>query len=239
MAYLFIDTRASLTGTFKAAVKGAVKSKYALALTNGEKKCSIPLRTDGVPEVFPLTLGDGWYVAQLEENIIANRYRVIQTVGFNVKLIDQRMPWISPSRFVPFEHGSKITELAKALCEGKSTETEKYKAITGYVKGHFVYDHAKAARTRYDYYTIEPDVDRVVDTGFGVCVDLASAVVAMLRSQGIVSKLVYGYIGEGLRKKYHAWTVSIVDGRERMYDPTTDAGCPSYLNVKHTPDKIF
>lgn len=239
MAYLYIDTRASLTGVFTAAVKGAVKSKYALALTNGEKKCGIPLRTDGVPEVFPLTLGDGWYVAQLEENIIANRYRVIQTVGFNVTLIDPRMPWLSPSRFVPFEHGSKITELAKALCEGKVTETEKYKTITGYVKGHFIYDHVKASKTRYDNVTIEPDIDRVVDTGFGVCVDLASAVVAMLRSQGIVSKLVYGYVGSGLKRRYHAWTVSIVDGRERMYDPTADAGDSSMKNVKHVPDKIY
>ena len=63
-----------------------------------------------------------------------------------------------------------------------------------------------------------PDIDGTVRKKMGICQDLSAVVVAMLRSQGIPSKLVIGYAD----KKYHAWTKNKIDGKWVLYDPTVD-----------------
>lgn len=41
-------------------------------------------------------------------------------------------------------------------------------------------------------YTIDPD--RTMDRGRGICIDFASLTAAMLRSQGVPARLVFGYM---------------------------------------------
>ena len=46
-----------------------------------------------------------------------------------------------------------------------------------------------------------PNIDDTMASGKGICFDYASLMAAMLRSQGIPTKLVVGYSGAA----YHAW----------------------------------
>jgi hypothetical protein len=55
-----------------------------------------------------------------------------------------------------------------------------------------------------------PDVDVVYDTEKGICFDYASLMAAMLRSQGIPTKLVMGYVAPN--NTYHAWNEVYIAG---------------------------
>ncbi|MBX2823440.1 MAG: DUF3488 and transglutaminase-like domain-containing protein [Gammaproteobacteria bacterium] len=86
------------------------------------------------------------------------------------------------------------------------------------------------------HYTLQPDLlgDRPVDeflflTRKGFCEHYASAFVHLLRSAGIPSRIVTGYLGGEMNEDYmivrqsdaHAWTEAWVDGRWHRFDPTS------------------
>ena len=56
-----------------------------------------------------------------------------------------------------------------------------------------------------------PNVDQVVADKKGICFDYASVMAAMLRSQGIPTKLVTGYVAPN--NAYHAWNEVWVEGK--------------------------
>ena len=62
----------------------------------------------------------------------------------------------------------------------------------------------KANNVQYGYV---PDPDQTLNDKTGICFDYASLTCAMLRSQGIPTKLEVGYVGE----VYHAWISCYVD----------------------------
>ena len=66
------------------------------------------------------------------------------------------------------------------------------------------YDKEKANNVQYGYV---PDPDQTLNDKTGICFDYASLTCAMLRSQGIPTKLEVGYVGE----VYHAWISCYVD----------------------------
>ena len=75
---------------------------------------------------------------------------------------------------------------------------EKLSAIYLFVISHIEYDKELADNVHSGYI---PDVDSVMEKGKGICFDYASLLAAMLRSQGVPTKLVIGYTGDA----YHAW----------------------------------
>ena len=88
------------------------------------------------------------------------------------------------------------------------------------------YDYNKAATVQSGYL---PDLDQVLAEKKGICFDYAAVMTAMLRSQGIPTRLVVGYAGD----VYHAWINTFIpqtgwiegviyfDGETwKMMDPT-------------------
>ena len=76
------------------------------------------------------------------------------------------------------------------------------KAIYDYVCGAIKYDTAKATSVSSGYL---PDPDETLRTGKGICFDYASLAAAMLRSQGIPTKIIFGYVAPD--NLYHAWNM--------------------------------
>ena len=70
--------------------------------------------------------------------------------------------------------------------------------VYDYVTGNIVYDTELAANVPLGYI---PDIDSTLERGKGICFDYASLMTALLRTQGIPTKLVVGYSGTA----YHAW----------------------------------
>ena len=91
---------------------------------------------------------------------------------------------------------SKAAELIQAA--GAKTDLEKVAAVYHYAVDNIAYDYDLAKTVPSGYL---PDVDKVLESGKGICFDYAAVMSAMLRSQNIPCKLVIGYAG----KVYHAW----------------------------------
>jgi hypothetical protein len=64
------------------------------------------------------------------------------------------------------------------------------------------YDDYKASTVKSGYL---PDPDETMRTGKGICFDYASLAAAMLRSQGVPCKLIFGYVSPN--DLYHAWNM--------------------------------
>ena len=70
--------------------------------------------------------------------------------------------------------------------------------IYNYIKDNIIYDYEKASSVESGYL---PDVDVILANKKGICLDYASLMVSMLRSQGIPARIDVGYVDGA----YHAW----------------------------------
>ena len=77
-------------------------------------------------------------------------------------------------------------------------------AVYTYVTTHITYDYEKAQTVQSGYL---PDIDGTLASGKGICLDFASLMVSMLRSQNIPTRMEVGYAGQA----YHAWLSAYID----------------------------
>ena len=152
----------------------------------------------GSLEVLPLTGGTGHYSVTILENAFDNIYAVACTVELDAEVEDEFLPYLYPNQYVWYTSGSKACALGRELSEKSSDDLSYVQNVYEYVTENIVYDHELAANVPVDYL---PDVDRTIETGKGICLDYASLMTALLRSQGIPTKLVVGWSGT----QYHAW----------------------------------
>ena len=164
-------------------------------------------------EVFPLSAGNGTYQLGIYENIDGNQYAAILSEQFDAQITNEMGPFLYPNQYINYTPENQAVLKAEELCAGQETGREKYKVITEYVTHAFVYDFVRAVTTRGDGV---PDVDYCFNKGMGICLDLASTSVCMLRTQGVPAKLVIG----NANGQYHAWVQATVDGEEKIFDPT-------------------
>jgi hypothetical protein len=152
----------------------------------------------GQYETFPLSEGDGTYHLEVLENAYDNMYALAFSQDVDVKLADEFKPFLYPNQYVWFESSSKAVDLAYELSEQSSDDLDFVGKVYAYVTTNITYDTAKAEEVLIDYL---PDIDEVLASGTGICFDYASLMAAMLRCQGIPTKLEVGYSGTA----YHSW----------------------------------
>ena len=184
------------------------------------------LMRNGEFEVFPLSSGNGTYEIGVFKQVDGTRYSQELSMTIDVVLTNEFAPFLRPNQFVDFDQESAVVRKAAELVAGKTEFMDKVAAIYHFVITNIVYDVHLAETVESDYL---PDVDRILETGMGICFDYAALMAAMLRSQGIPTKLVIGYTGD----VYHAWisvfsveegwldNAIFFDGNEwRLVDPT-------------------
>jgi len=184
------------------------------------------LKQNGDWEVYPLSDGNGSYTIGVFEQIEGSKYATANSVTFSVTLKDEFAPFLRPNQYVNFTKESKVVTKAAELVKGKTDMMDKVAAVYEFVIKNFTYDQAKARTVQSGYL---PDVDAILASGKGICFDYAAVMAAMLRSQGIPTKLIVGYAGTA----YHAWisvyspesgwvsNVIFFDGKEwKLMDPT-------------------
>jgi hypothetical protein len=69
---------------------------------------------------------------------------------------------------------------------------------------NITYDHEEAETVQSGYI---PDVDEVLATRTGICLDYAALMTTMLRSQRIPTRMEIGYAGTA----YHAWLSTYIE----------------------------
>jgi transglutaminase-like putative cysteine protease len=164
----------------------------------GGERYQYRLNTNGIWEVFPLTEGNGTYNVGVFEQVDGNRFATVLSINIDVTLVDEFAPFLRPNQFVNFTPNSRAVTLAAQLVQGSESVVESVARVYTFVIENIEYDHALAANVQSGYV---PDIDAVLARGKGICFDFASLMTAMLRSQGIPTQLVIGYVGP----VFHAW----------------------------------
>ncbi len=209
---LRVDANHTKEGYFLASISKKSNKKMKMRVIKGKVSLTYDLNSKAEYECFPFQLGNGKYEISLYENVSGKKYTAAGKITVNVKLSDENGPFLYPNQYVNYTATTKAVLQADKMCKDLSPK-KAFNEICSFMKSSFVYDFVKAATIKAGEL---PDIDGSYDKHMGVCQDLSAIMIAMLRSQGIPSKLMIGYAG----KQYHAWTVTIIDGEEVFYDPT-------------------
>lgn len=207
-------------------------------------------------EGVPLQLGTGAYTLTVYEQVSGTSYTPRMAHTFNVALASSLSPYLTSSIIVSFSSSSPSTSRAASLVSGKATQVARIEAIYLWVVQNISYDRVLAASiTSGTIKTYIPNPDTTMSTRKGICYDYAALMAAMLRSQGIPTRLIMGQVPQG----YHAWNevyiagtgwvviasfnYAQVDGSAWvMFDSTFAAGGMSsqtILNTTHTKERTY
>lgn len=155
-------------------------------------------------EVFPLSAGDGIYQLGVYENVEGNQYATVFSQELSVTISNTVGPFLYPNQYVKFNASSNVVSTAEELVADAHDDLEAIIDVYEYVLGNITYDYDKAANVQSGYI---PNVDEILKSKTGICLDYAAVMASMLRSQQIPTRLEVGYAGEA----YHAWISTYVE----------------------------
>ena len=201
------------------------------------------LPNDDSVTCFPLSEGDGNYRITVFENIADNRYSPLLSKQIAVTLKDEYAPFVLPNQFVDYSPESQAVQKGLSLTKDAKDDLAVVNDVFNFIIKNIAYDDEKAENPPAGYL---PSVDETLRTQKGICFDYAALMATMLRSQGIPTKLVVGYV-EPL-DIYHAWnmvyitdvgwvnTMIYFDGENwQLADPTFAAGGSSSEDFSYHP----
>lgn len=149
-------------------------------------------------EVFPLSAGSGTYDITIYENIEGTSYSTCLYQQISVTLTNEFGPYLYPNQYVNFSADSKTVAKGAELADGAENELDVITSVYNYIIQNITYDYAKASDPPTGYTS---DVDEILESGTGICLDYAAVMATMLRSQQIPTRLEVGYASDA----YHAW----------------------------------
>jgi hypothetical protein len=171
-------------------------SKVKLQIT-GSNGVTYTYNLSGGYETFPLSAGSGSYKVGVYENVSGNQYATALSQTITANITNTYGPYLYPNQYVNFNASSKVVAKAKQLAEGCADDLEVITKIYNYATT-ISYDYNKANTVQSGY---TADVDAILQSGTGICLDYAAVMASMLRSQNIPTRLEVGYAGTA----YHAW----------------------------------
>lgn len=174
-------------------------TRLKMLLKKGDSQFDYDIYPANGAQYFTLAQGNGTYTAEVYDMLDNGKFVKLFGEQFDVKISDELRLFTYKNQYVSFNASSKCVNKASEVCAGCTTNIEKIAAVFGYVTDNITYDKALAASVTSGYI---PDPDKVLAAGKGICFDYASLVAAMLRSQGVPTRLIIGYASPNI---YHAW----------------------------------
>jgi hypothetical protein len=234
---VMIDASNTDQGYVMVKYKTSTDKKIKVQIIKDGDTYTYDLPTDGNFSVLPLTQGDGDYKIKVYKNVVENEYVLSYQTEIYVKLSDEFLPFLYPNQYVNFTADSETVKKAEQLVRSAKSELDVVSIIYNFVIDKFTYDYEKAQTVKSGYL---PDVDEVLKEKKGICFDYTAVMCCMLRSLGIPTKLVIGYVGD----IYHAWISVYItdigwvnniiefDGKDwKLMDPTMDSTSNSDKDV--------
>lgn len=157
-------------------------------------------------EVFPLSAGTGTYNLGIYENIQGTQYATVFSQDLDIDITNSMGPFLYPNQYVKFDASSQVVAKAKELVANAHDDLEAINYVYNYVIANITYDYDKATNVQTGYV---PNVDEILQAKTGICLDYASVMTSMLRSQQIPTRLEVGYAGDA----YHAWISTFVENQ--------------------------
>ena len=184
------------------AVSAVSDMRLKFQVVKDETTYNYDLPSDGTPGIFPLQGGNGSYRFRVMENVVDKKYSELYSFTCDVVMQDEFQPFLRPSTYINYNRDSACVRKAAELAAAASDELGLVSAVYNYVCGQVTDDREKAASVKSGYL---PVPDETMTSGKGICFDYASLAAAMLRSQGIPCKVIFGYVSPN--EVYHAWNM--------------------------------
>ncbi|MBQ9021965.1 MAG: transglutaminase domain-containing protein [Eggerthellaceae bacterium] len=184
-------------------------NRLKLQVTQGDMSYNYDLPNTGEPIIVPVNMGNGNYAVRIMQNTTGDRYIELFSATADISLSDELAPFVRPNVFCNYSRTSASTQLASELCANAANESEAFDAVYEYIVNNISYDYEKAAQLATVTGYI-PNPDETLESGSGICFDYASLAAAMLRSQGIPTKILTGYVSPD--NVYHAWDMIYING---------------------------
>lgn len=176
----------------------AKKVRVQITLPDKDKTVYTYTLNSDDDQVFSLSGGDGTYHADVLENAYENKYSLAFSQDIQVKLKDEFQPFLNPMQYCWYTKDSEVLKYGIKLSDASKDDLDYITNVYHDVIENVTYDKALAKNITADYI---PDPDATLKSHKGICFDYAALMTALLRSQGIPTKLEVGYSG----KAYHAW----------------------------------
>lgn len=173
------------------------------------------LPSDGQYSVFPLQMGDGAYAIRVLEQVENDLYAVRYGADIDVTLASETVPFVYPNQYVWYDEDSSAVAQGYALSDGLTNEEKIARACYRYVVKTLTYDTAKASNVQSGYL---PNADETLASGKGICFDYSVLLAAMLRAQGIPTRVMIGMVSP--ENLYHAWNSVYLNGEWVWMDAT-------------------
>lgn len=201
-----IDASTANQGFVKVKQTG-VSAKLKVQVIKDGKSYNYNLNNNGNYEIFPLQMGNGNYTITIMQNTSGTKYIQLFAASVSATLVNEFEPFVHPSQFVNYNSNSVAVKKAAELCSGKATDVDKVKTVYEYVVNNITYDKNTAALVQSGYV---PNIDNTLNKKQGICFDYASLMAAMLRSQGIPTKVIIGVVAPN--QINHAWNEVYIKG---------------------------
>ena len=188
------------------AVSAKADARLKFQVIKGDTTYTYNIASDGTPSIFPIQSGDGTYTFQVMKQVKEGRYSYYYVTEKDVALDDEFQPFLRPSDYVNYSKDSECVKKAAELAKGEEDALGVVTAVFEYVCDNISYDKEKAVMVQTNKSYL-PDPDEIMELEKGICFDYAALTAAMLRSQGIPTKMVFGDVSSGSKYVYHAWNL--------------------------------
>ena len=195
-----IDVSSADIGYFGVWSNSAVKLKLQVK-KNGAADYVYDL-TSNWTDFFPFQSGSGNYTIRIMKNVEDSKYFELYSMQVPVHLNSELDPFLISCQYAYYTEDSACVQKAREIAGQSSDETDFIYKIYEEICSSVKYDSIKAQAVQSGYI---PNPDETLATKRGICFDYASLAASMLRSQGIPTKIIFGYVAPD--NIYHAWNM--------------------------------
>ena len=186
---------------------------------------------------LPLHEGNGVYDITVLEHMSGISYHTAFSETIDAMMADETLPFLYPSYYVDFSEDSAAAHEAARIAKSAKSDLELVTEIYNVLSINITYDYDLESRAKAGI-PHKTDIDTVLKKRCGICIDYATLMAAMLRSQGVPAKVVIGRVAIGSRDLFpsHTWVSACIrDGDEIKWidvDPTQAATAGRQASMK-------
>ena len=211
------------TGKMQANYSGDTAYGVVIISKDEENHYSTFLIKKNTTEIVNFTYGNGNYTIKLYKNNGKDtKLQSIEEYKLSLRLSDESSPFRGTSYYT--NYGTELNNIISTITTNKPSEiaNQAYE----YVSNNIQYNDNLASKIRNEQIDIyQPNIQEILDSKKGICLDQASLLASIVRAKGIPAKVAIGYVGGN----YHAWTEILIAGEWRLYDSTLKT---TYLDEK-------
>lgn len=213
-----IDTHDVEKGIVHISCETSNQESVKVLITKGKERYTYELNGEGRAETYPLQMGNGTYHVGILEKIKGNTYAFVENKPIEVSMKRTDQVFLASMQEINWNSSSAAVQKSTQLIGKAHSEENQFDLVYAFLIKNLTYDYAKIATLKPGYL---PDVDLTLSTQKGICYDYSALLAAMIRSQGIPTKLVKGYTKN--TDVFHAWNEVKINGQWWIVDTTLDS----------------